>query len=214
MSPWSARSTWAVELHRNCSALVLSPSSLRYSPWEVTPLGAARNQKAPYSNKRYAQRHVQKAPCHCLYKGSDTAEILQDYCAKLNMIFGFCPSLLSTFLFTYLSCARVKPVHTATGAVAAVLLHTALCKAQTHTGRGQTPARPTQSSDNCAAETLRGKSRATRGKGAQTTCQRCPIRWRGWKLQAGSAIQLRLAWGCSEQKTGLNGVSRKTERKI
>lgn len=176
MSPWSARSMWAVELHRNCSVLVLSASSLRYSPLEVTPPGAARNQKGPYSNKRSLKDMCKKH----LVTAFTRAVTLQKFCKIIvpnsTWFSGFCPSLLSTFLFTYLSCARVKTVRTATGAVVAVLLHAALCKAQTHTGRGQTPARPTQSSDSCAAETLRGKSRATRGKGAQTTCQRCPIR--------------------------------------
>lgn len=52
MSPWSARSTWAVELNRNYSVLLVSLSPLMYLPLKVTPLGATQNRKAHYSNKR------------------------------------------------------------------------------------------------------------------------------------------------------------------
>lgn len=154
MSPWSARSTWAVELHRNCSALVLSPSSLRYSPWEVTPLGAARNQKAPYSNKRYAQRHVQKAPCHCLYKGSDTAEILQDYCAKLNMIFWVLSfSIIHIFVYLLIMCTCENCTYSHRCSCCCTLAHSSVQSSDTHGPRTDSSETDTEQWQLCCRNT-------------------------------------------------------------
>lgn len=166
---WTQQKVLCVRAHSLSHVLIIESNSPRCC---TEPRSSLFRQA--FRQERNTQSDVQKASCNCLYKGSDIAETQQNYHVKLNVLLWVLSFPISTFLFTDLSCACVKLCIQPQVQLLLYCFAHSVQSFGTH-GPSADSIRPTQSSDGCAAETLRGKSRAMCGKGAQTMCQRSLI---------------------------------------
>lgn len=99
--------SWISKIHMGCwTQLKLLSHISRALTIESNSTWHCSEPKTRFNlNQTGTLRHVQKEPCHCLYKGSAITQLLQNYHAKLSVILWvFSFSITHIFVYLLIRC--------------------------------------------------------------------------------------------------------------